>query len=144
MTKFQKPLDVLKHHVTGAIERGEAQPVVGMPLLVFPHFPARALAERDIITRAIYGLLNAGFSLSLDDGEAGFNPPDPILDAQAIANEMWTMDEDWLYAWNDAGQCAGWVRLIYGNDGPDVISDYSTTLEAALKDANARAAELLG
>lgn len=27
----RRPLELLRHHVTGAIERGEAQPIVGIP-----------------------------------------------------------------------------------------------------------------
>lgn len=31
MPTFKNPLDALKHHVTGAIERGEAEPIVEVP-----------------------------------------------------------------------------------------------------------------
>ena len=111
-----------------------------LPLLVFPNFPVRrALAERDIITRAINGLLAHGFRLSVYDG---WDETEPTRDAQTVANALWTTDEDWLHVWaGDEDQRVGWVRLVYSNESYDVISDYTTNLDVALKDANARAKE---
>lgn len=36
----------------------------------------------------------------------------------------------------------GWVRFVYGNDGHDVISDYTTNLESVLEPINAYAESL--
>jgi len=36
----------------------------------------------------------------------------------------------------------GWVRLIYGNDGWDVVNDYTTNLETLMAGATALADKL--
>jgi len=59
-------------------------------------------------------------------------------DINAIKAALFTTDDDYLFAYQDADQDDplnveqgskndrpdAWVRLIYGNDGWDVISDY--------------------
>ena len=102
----------------------------------------RRHVEREIVTAAIRGLLDAGHDLSVFDTEEF-----QILnsrDADAVLAAMMGADEEWLYAdsrpVNEARrECFGWVRFIYGNDGWDVINDYTTNLEDALKPANERA-----
>ena len=46
-------------------------------------------------------------------------------------------DDDYLFVYK-AGQSErfGWVRFVYGNDGYDVISDYTINLEKTLKGVN--------
>jgi len=34
---------------------------------------------------------------------------------------------------DNGGAPSGWVYFVYGNDGWDVVSDYTTNLEAVLK-----------
>jgi hypothetical protein len=49
---------------------------------------------------------------------------------------MATTDEDRLLVYNQGEQRTfGWVLFIYGN-GEDVLSDYTTNLEAALRSTN--------
>jgi len=42
-------------------------------------------------------------------------------------------DEDQLIVRDAAGMKLGWVYLVYGNDGYDVISDYTVSLEPIMK-----------
>lgn len=58
---------------------------------------------------------------------------DKIMDA------IMSSDEDVLvlYKSPDDGKGFGWVRCIYGNEGWDVISDYTTNLDIYMFDANA-------
>lgn len=42
------------------------------------------------------------------------------------------------------GSHTGWVRLVYGNDGWDVICDYTTNLEDYLKEVNEYAEQFGG
>ena len=54
---------------------------------------------------------------------------------------MFTTDEDKLlfYKQEDIGTVNalyGWVFFVYGNDGYDVVNDYTINLESVMKEAN--------
>ena len=40
-------------------------------------------------------------------------------------NVMWQTDEEHVLIYDRAGKCLGWFFLVYGNDGWDLISDFS-------------------
>lgn len=42
---------------------------------------------------------------------------------------MFQTDEDFIYLYSQDGARCGWFRLIYGNDGWDVVNDYSTNMQ---------------
>jgi hypothetical protein len=44
----------------------------------------------------------------------------------------------------DTRRSFGWVRFIYGNDGWDVINDYTTNLEPVIAGVNALAEKMEG
>lgn len=99
----------------------------------------RQRIERTIAERTVEVLLDAGYLLSVNDGEEETlsNSQSP----KAILSAMFTTGEDWLIVRKPAGGDSGnvnkgWVRFIYGNDGPDVINDYTTNLEDVLKPVN--------
>lgn len=92
----------------------------------------RQIVEREIYTAVITELLKAGFSLSIDNGDNSGTPDqryeiENSTDKAAILKAMYLTDEDMLYA--RSNRVNGWVRFIYGNDGWDVINDYSVNLE---------------
>lgn len=102
----------------------------------------RRQVERDIATRTIRALLDAGYVLSVHDGEEEY----PMsTDPAQILRDMMQTDEDYLLVYPPLVQDrrgradAGWVRFVYGNSGYDVISDYTTNLEAILQPVNAYA-----
>lgn len=87
----------------------------------------RQLVEKEIATQVIDSLLAAGFQIEVCNGE-----DDPQLPAcgvkDVILQNMFLTDEDYLFAIKDRKNF-GWVRFIYGNDGWDVINDYTVNLE---------------
>jgi hypothetical protein len=91
--------------------------------------------EKIVIKSAIAELLSHGFSLSVNDG--GETTLVRSFDADAIFGAMMTTDEDNLHAHRPGVDGGGWVRFIYGNDGWDVMNDYSTVLEPYLIKTNA-------
>lgn len=97
----------------------------------------RMKVERLIAKRTIEALLASGATLSVDYGdEYGL---ERSRDVEAILEAMFAVDEAYLVV------CApgrGWVRFIYGNDGPDVINDYTTNLEEVLKPVMALADQI--
>lgn len=94
--------------------------------------------EKIIAKRCIGDLLKAGYSISVNDGEE--TTLRRSTDHRAIFAAMATTDEDWLCVHkaeqpiypedDDTRRSFGWVRFIYGNEGPYVINDYTTNLES--------------
>lgn len=90
----------------------------------------RQFVERHVIGTLVTDLLAAGYSITVDNGEN--EEVTKSTSYTAIMNALDTTDEDFLRVFKrEASQ--GWVRCIYGNNGPDVISDYTTNLERFMK-----------
>lgn len=106
---------------------------------------ARQAIEKRIAVAAIDQLLAAGFSLGVYDGEE--ITIHHSKDKKAIVKALFTTDEDRIFVYfddtnpNDTRPNA-WVYLVYGNDGYDVISDYTVNLEEHLTAARALADEI--
>jgi hypothetical protein len=85
--------------------------------------------ERVIIRRFVKTALRYGYAISVFDGEE--TTVKRSLDASVIMKAIMTTDEDFLelFRLNESPKRQGWVRLIYGNSGYDVINDYTTNLE---------------
>lgn len=100
----------------------------------------RRTLERRVVRHAVRALKAAGYSLRLHDGEA-WSTPHRASETQ-IMDAMQATDMERLYAFNDDGKSVGALVLVYGNSGWDVISDYSTSLDEALKETNEYADKL--
>ena len=87
--------------------------------------------ERAIASQCINDLHNAGYNITVNDGED--DVVENSLDHNEVLDAMFSTDEDYLIVFLP-GQAirSGWVRFIYGNDGWDVINDYTVNLEGAL------------
>jgi hypothetical protein len=93
--------------------------------------------ERRIINVAVADLIAAGFFVAVHDGEAVCVPK--TQDAEKVMAGIMTTDEDILFVYrNTTGGWIkhGWVQLVYGNTGHDVICDYTANLEDLMKGAN--------
>lgn len=94
----------------------------------------RQLVEKEIVTEVAASLIRAGFHISVDNGED--KPTPATRNLGRILEALFLTDEDFLIVYTpDNLTRKGWVRLIYGNDGPDVINDYSVTLESYIGEA---------
>lgn len=114
------------------------------------HICQRIAVERDIAEKAVKALFVAGYRLSINNGDDEQQPIisyDPHVGFQgctdAVLAIMFQTDDEWLLAFKveralteDDKRPDAWVRFVYGNDGYDVISDYTTNLEATLKGVN--------
>ena len=83
----------------------------------------RQAVERAIVTKIVADALAQGFSIEVDDGE----------DVQAVTSaekkhieEKCFATDDCLLYFEKEGKSVGWVLFVYGNDGWDCISDYTT------------------
>lgn len=91
----------------------------------------RCRVEERITRATLRVLLDApeGYTLSVFDGEA---ETPKTRDFAVLAGAMHLTDEDYINVWTRAKEPKGWVRFVYGNDGYDVICDYTTNLEEVL------------
>lgn len=107
------------------------RPPEGMPYRVPETVEQRQAIERKIVSQAIRDLTNAGYEVVVNDGEDDVT--EPTMDYSTIFNAMFSTDMDYLKVYAPGIRiCNGWVFFVYGNDGPDVINDYTTNLEGVL------------
>lgn len=89
---------------------------------------ATRIIEEKITQKVIELAIAAGFELRVNDGEETVTPR--TQDKGVLFGAMFSTDEDYLlFYMPGVKKRVGWVMFVYGNDGTDVISDYSTSLD---------------
>ena len=92
----------------------------------------RQRIERRIARKIIQSALATGYAVSINDGEET-----TVKRSRKLApcmRALFTTDEDRIYLHHDGNESAfSWIYLVYGNDGWDVINDYTTNIENLLK-----------
>lgn len=100
-----------------------------------PAIRQRQQVEQTIARAVVDALLKAGFSLGVKDGEKivlhHSKNEAKLLDA------LFNTDEDYLFVYVKSGRPDYWVRFVYGNDGWDVINDYTAHLEPYIGEGTA-------
>jgi hypothetical protein len=100
--------------------------------------------EDKIVRHFVRDALAAGYvlSVSLEQGHdvedmlLGSNDEAKIMEA-ALAGDsshIFVHKADEPFVEDGAVNCVGWVLLVFGNDGYDVISDYTTNLDKLILD----------
>jgi hypothetical protein len=93
---------------------------------------SRIAIERRIVRSLVNELISNGCSLRVDDGDELH----PITStAKTALKQLMNTDQDTLYVYVEVegnSRCIGQVFLVYGNDGYDVISDYTVSLEKSI------------
>lgn len=96
---------------------------------------ARIRLELRIVRKTIQALIAAGWFITIDNGE-----DEEIRNSQDLKATMkvvFSTDEDFVYVSRKptpkGKSYDHFVLFIYGNDGWDVINDYSVALEDTLK-----------
>jgi hypothetical protein len=115
-------MDAFKSAAERALDRGSKETA------------RRILTERKICFKLVDVLLAAGCSITHHNGE--YAEVKRSTDKAAIRAAFFATDMEKLAAFNADGSQVGWWSLVYGNDGWDVISDYSANsfAEAIWKD----------
>jgi hypothetical protein len=93
----------------------------------------RQTIERQIARRIVRDALAAGYSVDVHDGEEITLKRSRSL--KAIMGALMTTDDDRLLFNREGENPFGWVYLVYGNDGWDVVNDYSTNIESLMTGA---------
>jgi hypothetical protein len=96
--------------------------------------------ERRVIRRFVDDAIKADYYLSVDDG--GNILLKWSRDADAIMKALMTVGAEYLLIHRHAAtKPIGHVYLVYGNDGYDVINDYTINLEHLMAGANEESAK---
>lgn len=98
----------------------------------------RRLVEIAIVRMLVTHLIAAGFMITVSYGE---DPDeDPVkqgTDVAEIVDAAFAVDDCCIFVHKpNKKRPFAWINLIYGNDGWDVISDYTTNIEDHLKNVN--------
>jgi hypothetical protein len=104
-------MDEFKKYADRAIERGERK------------LAKRIMIERRICFALVKQVLADGHALSVFDSEDW--TVKSSRDEKLIREALFTTDSDELVVRDLDNKRLGWFQLIYGNDGYDVISDYT-------------------
>jgi len=116
--------------------------VNGRALLLERSVARRIAMEKRVIKCFAHSAIAAGCTISVHNGEC-FELKRSKVAADVVAACMST-DEEHLLIRNAAGERIGQVFLVYGNDGYDVINDYSTSLEFLMAPVDALVDRLQG
>lgn len=99
----------------------------------------RQAIETRIATEFVTEALKAGFAISLSDcDDESIMTVDKSTDKAVILAAMFGTDDERLYLTQNGKRC-GWCWFVYGNDGWDVICDYTTNLEPIMPNVEALA-----
>ena len=98
-----------------------------------PEVVKRRKMERAVCSALVKAGLEAGYGIGVYNGEETVIKNSTSF--KAIMAELFSVDEESLLFWKD-GKKAGHVFLVYGNDGWDVICDYTTNLEHIMERPN--------
>jgi hypothetical protein len=93
---------------------------------------------RMVVRRLILDARAAGYSFNVNNGGDTNELPEPTANVRRIMESLFATDEEHLLLYRD-GKRVGWVQLVHCNSGWDVISDYTTNLEAVMSGASALA-----
>jgi len=106
-----------------------------------PSVTRRQKVEQRIASALVSSLLGRGYSLAVAQG--GEDEGLATTNKRRILALLGECDEDYLFVYSPhLVPRIGWVRLIYGNDGNDVIADYSCNLEPEIAPVSAFAETL--
>ena len=87
---------------------------------------SRAAIERAIVRSLVEEFHEQGFTFLVDDGGEEFIP---CASKPEALNALINTDEDQLGIVDREGKTIGWIRLVYGNDGWDVMCDWHVGLD---------------
>ena len=101
----------------------------------------RIIIERAIAKRIIECALKDGLGVSIHNGED--DEPEVVHNLDEAMSLIMQTDMDGVYLHRQGEDAPyGWIRLVYGNDGFDVISDYTTNLAIRLEPINKWVADM--
>ena len=98
----------------------------------------RQQMEEKIIRKFFESAIKAGYTVAIHDGEEKHGP---MQDVENLMAASFSVDMEHFMVYN-GNEFLGEVLAVYGNDGWDVIADYSMNIESLLDNAMSLADEL--
>ncbi len=95
----------------------------------------RQRVERSIAKKVILDGIAAGYAINVNNGGDIDELAAPSVKIKEILAVMFATDDERLLFYKKE-KYIGWVWLIYGNSGWDVVSDYTTNLREIMKGAS--------
>jgi hypothetical protein len=92
----------------------------------------RQRVERLIARRIILDALHAGYGININNGGDQEELSEPSRNIKEILAAMFATDDEYIYIYrkeDEKWKQIGWVYLVYGNGGWDVVSDYTAYLD---------------
>lgn len=99
-----------------------------------PSVRGRALIELQVVDALIKAAKDASYRLEIDASKLSL--PRRVSD-DTFKLALFDLDGDCIVVVDRTPQSLGWIRLVFGNNGWDLISDYSTNLETFLEPVQA-------
>lgn len=126
------------------VKKGGAMKEVTDEQIIMKHSKSvrpRARMELKIVNQIIASASEAGYTIRVYiDRNALEEYQQP--GSYDVRSAIFDLDDATLTFHGPDGERTGWVYLVMGNDGYDVVSDYSTNLETFLRPATALAERL--
>ena len=98
----------------------------------------RISIEERIVRKFFETCVAAGYTVAVHDGEERHGP---MNDVNKLMVASFSVDSENFMVY-DGDKFLGEVFVVYGNDGWDVIADYSMSIEALVKPADELARQL--
>lgn len=98
--------------------------------------------ELKIATKVIADILAAGYSITIAYNDGDSDTIKQSTNATAILTELHQCDVEWLLVYpknSNRHDYLGWVEFVYGNDGHDLIANYTNSVDWLLDGAEALA-----
>jgi hypothetical protein len=83
----------------------------------------RMRMEKRMASGLVKACLARGYRITVNNGEDV--PIRKSKSYRAVMDALWQTDEEHLYIYDDADTRQGWFFLVFGNDGWDLVADYS-------------------
>jgi len=90
--------------------------------------------EKQIVGQLLNDALINGFTVSVDDGGERYALSHSV-NMDDIMTALMNTDRNEVVFHDKNGQPAGWARLVYGNNGYDVIANYEIDITKSGSDA---------
>jgi hypothetical protein len=96
-----------------------------------PSCRGRALLEMEIVSALCRAAMDAGYYFEVDGEDE-----EDVTSINDLKRVLFNLDDATLIVKDENQKEVGWVKLVFGNSGYDLVSDYSLNLKNFLKPVN--------
>lgn len=85
--------------------------------------------EKKIVRAFCLAAMDAGYTCQINNGD---DETGPFSNLTLALKHLFLTDQDVITLYDHFGKQSGWAHMVYGNDGWDVIHDYSINVESLM------------